>query len=58
MAYQNGSLKKVWRVKEGRKCRMWLMRFRIGKYGRRVENGTIIGSLGEFLGWCPSTRLM
>jgi len=48
MAYQNGSLKKVWRVKEGKKCRMWLLRFRVRKEGRRVENGTIIGSLTEF----------
>ena len=48
MAYQNGSLKKVWRIKEGKKCRMWLFRFRVRKDGRRVENGTIIGSLAEF----------
>jgi integrase len=48
MAYQNGSLKKVWRVKQGKKCRMWLLRFRVRKDGRRVENGTIIGSLTEF----------
>jgi len=48
MAYQNGSLKKVWRIKQGEKCRMWLLRFRIEKDGRRVENGTIVGSLAEF----------
>jgi integrase len=48
MAYQNGSLKKVLRVKEGKKCRMWLFRFRVRKEGRRVENGTIIGSLAKF----------
>jgi integrase len=48
MAYQNGSLKKVWRINQGKKCRMWLLRFRIQKDGRRVENGTIIGSLTEF----------
>jgi integrase len=48
MAYQNGSLKKVWRIREGKNCRMWLLRFRVRKDGRRVENGTIIGSLTEF----------
>ena len=48
MAYQNGSLKKVWRIKTGEKCQMWLLRFRIEKDGRRVENGTIIGLLTEF----------
>jgi integrase len=48
MAYQNGSLKKVWRVKEGKRCRMWLLRFRVRKEGRRVEHGTIIGSLLDF----------
>src|ERR1700741_4838203 len=48
MAYQNGSLKKVWRMREGKNCRMWLLRFRVRKDGRRVENGTIIGSLTEF----------
>ncbi|HKV82717.1 MAG TPA: tyrosine-type recombinase/integrase [Candidatus Sulfotelmatobacter sp.] len=48
MAYQNGSLKKVWRVKQGKKCRMWLLRFRVRKDGRRVENGTILGSLIEY----------
>lgn len=48
MACQNGSLKKVWRIKEGKKCRMWLFRFRVRKEDRRVENGTIIGALAEF----------
>ena len=47
MAYQSGSLKKVWRLNQGKKCRMWLLRFRIYKDGRRVEHGTIIGSLTD-----------
>jgi integrase len=48
MAYQNGSLKKVWRMKDGKKCRMWLLRFRVRKEGRRVEHGTIVGTLLDF----------
>jgi integrase len=48
MAYQNGSLKKVWRFKEGKRSRMWLLRFRVKKDDRRVEHGTIIGLLAEF----------
>jgi hypothetical protein len=33
MAYQNGSLKKVWRTKDGKKYRTWLLRFRVSKDG-------------------------
>jgi integrase len=48
MAYQSGSLKKVWRRMDGSRCRMWLLRFRVAKNGRRVENGVIIGSITDF----------
>lgn len=48
MAHQNGSLKKVWRTKDGKKCRMWMLRFRVCKDGRRVENGVTIGTLADF----------
>jgi hypothetical protein len=47
MAYQSGSLKKVWRLNQAKKCRIWLLRFPIYKNGRRVEHGTIIGSLTD-----------
>jgi len=46
--YQNGSLKKVRRIKNGKRCRMWLLRFRVRKDGRRVENGVTVGSLADF----------
>jgi hypothetical protein len=35
-------------MKDGKKYRMWLLRFRVRKDGRRVENGVTVGSLADF----------